>query len=67
MFTGSQNVLNLLDLEKIGAFETELISLIGDQFSYLAGLRQAKSKLSDEDLMGFVGACRVIIKNRLGI
>jgi proton translocating ATP synthase F1 alpha subunit len=67
MFTGSQNVLNLLDLDKVGAFETELVSLIGDQFSYLAGLRQAKSKLSDEDLMGFVGACRVIIKNRLGI
>jgi proton translocating ATP synthase F1 alpha subunit len=67
MFTGSQNVLNVLELDKIQAFETELVSLIGDQFSYLAGLRQAKSKLSAEDLMGFVGACRVIIKNRLGI
>jgi proton translocating ATP synthase F1 alpha subunit len=67
MFTGSQNVLNFLELDKVQAFEDELVSLIGDQFSYLANLRQAKSKLDSEDLMGFVGACRVIIKNRLGI
>jgi F-type H+-transporting ATPase subunit alpha len=67
MFSGSQNVLNILELDQIQAFEDEITSVIGDQFTYLSNLRNAKSKLSDEEIMGFVGACRVIIKNRLGI
>jgi F-type H+-transporting ATPase subunit alpha len=67
MFAGSQNVLNVLGLDQISSFEDEVASVIGDQFSYLLNLRKAKSKLSSEELMGFVGACRVIIKNRLGL
>jgi F-type H+-transporting ATPase subunit alpha len=67
MFTGSQNVLNILELEQIQGFEEEIVSVIGDQFSYLLNLRSSKAKLSGEEIMGFVGACRVIIKNRLGL
>ena len=67
MITGWQNVLNVLELDQIDAFETELVSVIGDQFTFLLNLRKAKSKLDNEDVLGFVGACRIIIKNRLGI
>jgi proton translocating ATP synthase F1 alpha subunit len=67
MLTGSQNVLNILELDQISSFEEEIVSVVGEQFSYLLNLRTSKSKLSAEEIMGFVGACRVIIKNRLGI
>jgi proton translocating ATP synthase F1 alpha subunit len=66
MLSGSQGVLNYLELDQIAAFEAELFSVVGDQFSYLKGLKEAKGKLSQEDLLGFFSACRVIIKNRLG-
>jgi|TARA_B110000208_G_scaffold190290_1_gene253843 F-type H+-transporting ATPase subunit alpha len=67
MMTGWQNVLNVLELDQINSFETELVSVIGDQFTFLLNLRKASNKLDNEDILGFVGACRVIIKNRLGI
>lgn len=44
-----------------------MISVIGDQFSYLKNLRNASSKLSNEEILGFIGACRLLIKNRLGL
>ena len=55
------------ELDQINSFETELVSVIGDQFTFLLNLRKASNKLDNEDILGFVGACRVIIKNRLGI
>ncbi len=67
MLSGSQNVLNILSLDQISSFETEMISVIGDQFSYLKNLRNASSKLSNEEILGFIGACRLLIKNRLGL
>jgi proton translocating ATP synthase F1 alpha subunit len=67
MFAGYLGALDALEIDQIQAFETEWLNVIGDQFSFLKSLRESKKKLDDETLMGLFGACRVCIKNRLGV
>jgi proton translocating ATP synthase F1 alpha subunit len=67
MFAGSQGILDFLELETIGAFEAELLNVLEEQFSFLKSLRESKSKLNEDELLGLYGATRVILKNRLKI
>ena len=67
MFAGSQGVLNVLELSSIGAFETELLNVLKEQFSFLQSLRKSDSNLTEDEILGLYGASRVIIKNRLKI
>jgi len=67
MFAGSQGILDFLELETIGAFEVELLNVLEEQFSFLKSLRESKSKLNEDELLGLYGATRVILKNRLKI
>jgi proton translocating ATP synthase F1 alpha subunit len=66
MMAANRGALNYLELEDIETFESEIAMLVSDQFSYLNGLVNASGKLSDEELLGFFSACRVLIKNKLG-
>jgi F-type H+-transporting ATPase subunit alpha len=65
MFAASSGLLNTLELSQIESFEQELLNMLDGQNAFFATLRNTK-KLSDEDILGFYSACRVLIKNRLG-
>ena len=66
MFAGNQGLLNNLELDQVAAFETEYLSVLDGQYAFLSNFKSIK-KLNAEELLGFYSACRVIMKNRLGI
>ena len=41
--------------------EDVLLNVIGDQYLYLQSLRDAKGKLSNEEMLGLYSACIVIL------
>jgi proton translocating ATP synthase F1 alpha subunit len=61
MFAGSQGVLNKLELSEIQTFEASLLDVLKEQFSFLQSLRESKSNLTDEDLMGLYEASCYIL------
>jgi F-type H+-transporting ATPase subunit alpha len=66
MFAGNQGLLNNLELDQIELFEEEYLNVLDGQYAFLSKLKDIK-KLNEEELLGFYSACRVIMKNRLGI
>jgi F-type H+-transporting ATPase subunit alpha len=66
MFAGNQGLLNNLELDQIALFEEEYLNVLDGQYAFLSNLKNIK-KLNEEELLGFYSACRVIMKNRLGI
>jgi F-type H+-transporting ATPase subunit alpha len=66
MFAGNQGLLNNLELDQIESFEEEYLSALDGQYAFLSNLKNIK-KLNEEELLGFYSACRVIMKNSLGI
>jgi F-type H+-transporting ATPase subunit alpha len=66
MFAGNQGLLNNLEIDQIEKFEEEYLSVLDGQYAFLSKLKTIK-KLNAEELLGFYSACRVIMKNRLGI
>jgi F-type H+-transporting ATPase subunit alpha len=66
MFAGNQGLLNNLELNQIETFEEEYLSVLDGQYAFLSKFKSIK-KLNAEELLGFYSACRVIMKNRLGI
>ena len=66
MFAGNQGLLNNLELDQIEDFETEYLNVLDGQYAFLSNLKSIK-KLDSEELLGFYSACRVIMKNRLGV
>ena len=66
MFAGNQGLLNNLEIEQIESFEEEYLNVLNGQYAFLSKLKSIK-KLDDEELLGFYSACRVIMRNRLGV
>jgi len=66
MFAANLGILNVLELNQILQFEEEVLNMLDGQFAFLNVLKSQKDKLDEETLLGFYGACRVLIKNRLG-
>jgi len=66
MFAGNQGLLNNLEIDQIEAFEEEYLNVLDGQYAFLSKLKSIK-KLDEEELLGFYSACRVIMKNRLGV
>lgn len=66
MFAGNQGLLNNLELDQIETFEEEYLKVLDGQYAFLSNLKSIK-KLDSEELLGFYSACRVIMKNRLGV
>jgi F-type H+-transporting ATPase subunit alpha len=67
MFAGYLGALDALEVTQVAAFEEEWLNIIGEQFSFLKSLRESNKKLDEQTLEGLFGACRVCIKNRLGV
>lgn len=65
MFAGNQGLLNNLELDEIAVFEEEYLEVLDGQYAFLSKLKDIK-KLTEEELLGFYSASRVVIKNRLG-
>jgi len=66
MFAGNQGLLNNLKINQIETFEEEYLNVLDGQYSFLSNLKSI-NKLDNKELLGFYSACRVIMKNRLGI
>jgi F-type H+-transporting ATPase subunit alpha len=66
MFAGNQGLLNNLEINQIESFEIEYLNVLDGQYAFLSKLKTIK-KLNEQELLGFYSACRVIIRNRLGI
>ena len=66
MFAGNQGLLNNLEIDQIELFEEEYLKVLDGQYAFLSKLKGIK-KLDADELLGFYSACRVIMKNRLGI
>jgi F-type H+-transporting ATPase subunit alpha len=65
MFAGNQGLLNNLELDEVALFEEEYLEVLDGQYAFLSKLKDIK-KLTEEELLGFYSASRVVIKNRLG-
>jgi len=66
MFAGNQGLLNNLEINQIETFEVEYLNVLEGQYAFLSKLKSIK-KLNEQELLGFYSACRVVIRNRLGI
>jgi F-type H+-transporting ATPase subunit alpha len=66
MFAANLRNLSVLELNQIEQFEEEYLNLLDGQFAFLSGLKNSK-KLDEVQLLGFYSACRVLIRNKMGI
>merc|ERR1712072_253068 len=67
MFMGSQGILDKLELEQVQGFEELVVSTVSSQGSFLNTLRTSTKKLSEDDLLGLIGAFEFLLSTRLGI
>jgi F-type H+-transporting ATPase subunit alpha len=61
MFASFLGALDVVQASNMNEGEDALLNVIGDQYLYLQSLRDAKGKLSDEEMLGLYSACRVIL------
>jgi len=61
MFASFLGALDVVNASNMNEGEDALLNVIGDQYLYLQSLRDAKGKLSDEEMLGLYSACRVIL------
>jgi F-type H+-transporting ATPase subunit alpha len=61
MFASFLGALDVIEASRMDEGEKALLNVVSDQYLYLKSLREAKGKLSDEEMLGLYSACRVIL------
>jgi proton translocating ATP synthase F1 alpha subunit len=61
MFASFLGALDVIEAANMDEGEKALLNVVSDQYLYLKSLREAKSKFSDEEMLGLYSACRVIL------
>jgi len=61
MFASFLGALDVVEASNMDEGEKALLNVVSDQYLYLKSLREAKGKLSNEEMLGLYSACRVIL------